>query len=163
MADPILLYSTNTWLAYIIAQRFYKGERYVWCTPFFDPRSLATYDTTVPPTSSPSEIYRNLDAEVRRGDRHSAKIKENRTGILRGANYKRASGIITEEEEKDIAAIVELAEIRDFRPLLYVIPYTLVSNLLREVPVRDRAAPLSQEYMIEKLPRRHFDILEFNL
>ena len=101
MADPILLYSTNTWLAYIIAQRFYNSEHYVWCTPFFDPRSLATYDATVPPTSSPSEIYRNLYEEARRGDRHSAKIKENQTGILRGANFKRGSGIITEEEEKD--------------------------------------------------------------
>lgn len=30
---PLVLYSTNTWLAYTVAERFYGGEHYVWCTP----------------------------------------------------------------------------------------------------------------------------------
>ena len=33
-----ILYSTNTWIAYMIAERFYRRHHYVWCTPYFDPR-----------------------------------------------------------------------------------------------------------------------------
>ena len=126
MPDPLILYSTNTWLAYRIAQQYYGGTHYVWCTPYFDSRSLSGYDVYVPPTSSPSEIYHALHEEVRRGDQHSAKIKENKIGILKGATYKRESRVITEEDERDIAAIVDLAETRDFRPLLYIIPFKLI-------------------------------------
>jgi|GEM_PF-5439362 len=41
MGDPLLLYSTNTWLTYVIGERFYRDEHYVWCTPDFDARALA--------------------------------------------------------------------------------------------------------------------------
>lgn len=163
LEGPILLYSTNTWLAYQIAERFYHREHYIWCVPYFDPRSLSVYHITIPPSSSPAEIYRDLYEVVRRGDRHSAKISENKAGILRGAEFKRVSGIITEDEERDIASIVELAETRDFKPLLYIIPYNLVSDLIKEVSVEDRAHPLSVEYIIECLPRRFFDVIEFNI
>lgn len=160
MPPPLLLYSTNTWLAYVIAERYYMGEHYVWCTPHFDSRSLAAVDATTPPTSTPSEIYHSLDAEVRAGDRHSPKIQENKVGILRGATFKRSIETITEQQESDIAAIVERAETRDFKPILYVIPFQPIANLLQEVPVEKRAHPLSVEYVIERLPRGTFDILE---
>ena len=97
--EPLLLYSTNTWLAYMIAQRFYKQVHYVWCTPHFDSLSVASHDATVPPTSTPREIYRNLFNEVKSGDRHSLKINENKTGICRGAESNRLAGLITGQEE----------------------------------------------------------------
>lgn len=119
-------------------------------------------DATTPPTSNPGEIYRNLLAEVLNGDRHSAKIQENKVGILKGATFKKQAGIITEQQEKDIAAIVDIAETRDFRPLLYIIPFYLVKDLIKDIPVSERAHPLSIEYVIEQLPRQYFDIIEFD-
>jgi len=156
-----ILYSTNTWLAYMIAQRYYKSEHYVWCTPFFDPRRNGGRDAAVPPTSSPFEVYCSLAEEVSRRDRHSKKIEENRVGILRGANAKKQAGVIDDVQEKDIVSIVSQAEIPDFRPLMYVIPYSVVVDRMREPPLEDKAHPLSAEYVIDQLPRDLFDVIEF--
>jgi len=158
-----ILYSTNTWLAYMIAQRYYKSEHYVWCTPFFDPRRNGGRDAAVPPTSSPFEVYCSLAEEVSRRDRHSKKIEENRVGILRGANAKKQAGVIDEVQEKDIVSIVSQAEIPDFRPLMYVIPYSVVVDRMREPPPEDKAHPLSAEYVIDQLPRDLFDVIEFGM
>jgi hypothetical protein len=158
--EPLILYSTNTWLAYHICELFYGQEHYVWCTPAFDPRSVAAYASTVPPTSSPSEVYHSLLQEVVRGDLHSTKIEENRRGILRGADFKRTAGVITQEEQDEIAAVVAAAVARDFRPLLYVIPYSQVASIVKKVAVNQRAHPLSSEYIIERLPRGAFDIIQ---
>jgi hypothetical protein len=160
MNSPLLLYSANTWLAYMIAERYYDGEHYVWCTPYFDSRQLSPHTMAVPPTSSPAEIYQSLYQEVVRGDRHSSKIKENRIGILRGATVKKDQGVISEKQSLDIGAILDRAETRDFRPLIYVMPYVTVANRLSEVPIADRAHPLSVEYVIDRLPRGDFDVIE---
>ena len=160
MRRPLSLYSTNTWLAFNIAERYYKGRHYIWCTPFFNGRSDKGEAGFVPPTSCPWEIYRSLYSEWRAGDRHSAKIAQNRSAILRGARANRIAGVISERRETEISSIVRDAEIRDFEPLVYVIPYGRVSRLVKEVPVAERAHPLSEEYVIESLPRRLFDIIE---
>lgn len=160
MGEFLLLYSTNTWLAYKIAQKYYNAEHYVWCTPYFDPRRSGDHDSDVPPTSSPIELYRSLDEEVTRRDRHSDKIKGNRAGILRGASSKKRAGVINDKQEQEIVSIVELAETSDFHPLMYVIPYCKVSGLLREPPPEDKAHPLSAEYIIDCLPRSCFDIID---
>jgi hypothetical protein len=158
---PLVLYSTNTWLSHAICERFYQGVHYVWCTPHAKPASVPSHDATVPPSSSPLEIYRLLSHEVARGDRHSAFIQQNRAGILRGAQSRRQQGAIGERQEAEIRAVVSLAEIRDFKPLLFVIPFAKVRGMIREVPVEQRAHPLSLEYIIESLPRPSFDIIEF--
>jgi hypothetical protein len=161
MEKPLILYSMNTWLAYMIAQRYYKTEHYVWCTPYFDPRKSGDRESAVPPTSSPFEMYCSLAEDVARRDRHSAKIVDNRAGILRGANAKRRSGVIDARQEKDIVSIVDGADSGDFRPLMYVIPYSEVIDRMREPPPRDKAHPLSEEYIIDRLPRTLFDVIEF--
>jgi len=160
MSVPIVLYSANSWLAYAIAERYCNGEHYVWCTPAFDARSRYAQEWHVPPTSSPFEIYKSLSEEVRRGDRHTAKIAQNRIGIARGASVRRGAGAITEAQEKEIAAIVDAAETGDFRPLIYVIPYHLVAAEIKAVAVPERAHPLSTEYHLERLQRQHFDVIE---
>ena len=159
MRRPLILYSTNTWLAFNIAERYYRGRHYIWCTPFFNGRSDKGEAGFVPPTSCPWEIYRSLYGEWRAGDRHSTKIEQNRDGILRGAKANRNAGVISEDQESEIAFIVRDAEIRDFEPLVYVMPYGRVSGLVKEVLVEERAHPLSEEYVIESLPRRLFDII----
>jgi hypothetical protein len=98
---------------------------------------------------------------VRRADRHSAAIAQNRAGILRGAQSRRQQGAISEIEEGEIGAAVQAAGTLDFRPLLFIIPYKGLRGLVRDVPVDERAHPLSREYVIESLPRASFDIIEF--
>ena len=91
----------------------------------------------------------------------SSKIKQVRDGVMQGALIRRACGEITDEQYREIDEIVRTAETSDFRPLVYVIPYTEASSLLQKVPVGRRAHPLSQEFLIEKLPRHCFDVMEF--
>ena len=157
---PLVLYSTNTWLAYDIAELFFGGEHYVWCTPHFSPRSAPPY-ASVPPTSCPSALYRSLAAEVRAGDRHSLKIRDNRTGILRGVEARRQDGMIDERDLEEIKEMVKGASVADFRPLLYVIPHDRVAPLVERVPVTDRAHPLAEEFVISRLPRTSFDVIDF--
>ena len=54
---------------------------------------------------------------------------------------------------------VKSADIRDFRPLFYIIPFQLVRDRLEPVPVDLRAHPLSVEFIIELLPRDCFDAI----
>jgi len=84
---PLILYSVNTYLAYAINERYYDRVHYVWCSEVFDARSHNAFGryANIPPTSNPRDIYRNLYEEVKRGDRHSAKIEANRQGIKQGA------------------------------------------------------------------------------
>ncbi len=159
-AYPVL-YSTSTFLAYHIARQYYEDVHYAWCSPIFDGRSSSRLGPAVPPTSSPCEIYWNLHEEVARGDRHSSKIADNRAGIIRGAQYKRKSGVIEDETESDIIQATQMAEARDFRPLLFVIPYQAVRRRIEKVPIASRASLLSQEFLIPLLPGRLFDVIEF--
>jgi hypothetical protein len=160
MKSPLLLYSTNTWLAYKIAQLYYKDVHYVWCTSYFNSNSAPAYDFIVPPSSSPGAIYRNYYNDVRAGDKHSAIIAQNKAGILRGANCKEKARVITKKQKAEIYGIISEAEIRDFKPLLFIIPFTLITKLIRDVPIAERAHSLSVEYRIEYLPRKYFDIVE---
>jgi hypothetical protein len=163
MPSPILLYSTNTWLASRISTFYYNDEHYAWCSPYFDAASVPPHTYVLPPTSSPSEIYRNLFREVGSGDLHSLKIESNKTGIRNGAAFKKSIGVIDARQQADILAIVDAAQINDFRPLLYVIPYGPISAMVKPVPWAGRAHAFSPECLIESLPRGYFDIIEFEL
>ena len=159
MSPPLLLYSTNTWLAYAVAERYYGGVHYAWCSPLYD-GSTAGAHINIPPTASPADIYRNLLEESRRGERHSAAVARNRMGILKGAKAKRSAGVISTAAEAAIGETVRSAEARDFRPVLYIMPFDRVAGTVIEVPVADRAHPLSMEYKVEHLPRDCFDMIE---
>jgi hypothetical protein len=58
--------------------------------------------------------------------------------------------------------VVEAAEVSDFAPLIFVIPYPLATEKLSRVPVSQRAHPLSAEFIISKLPRECFDVLRLD-
>lgn len=160
--EPLVLYSTQTWLAYVIAEKYYNHTHYAWCSPHFSQELKVGYDSIAPPTSTPLDIYARLLEDVNRRDKHSSKVEKNKVGILRGANLKRKSGIITESHWRDIVTVVDIAETSDFKPLIYVIPFHKVRALVKSVPVMDRAHPLSEEYIIEALPSDCFDIISFN-
>ncbi|MBI1927944.1 hypothetical protein HYR99_27345 [Candidatus Poribacteria bacterium] len=159
---PLVLYSVNTYLAYTINERYYGSKHYVWCSEVFDARAnhrLGRY-SNIPPTSNPHEIYLNLYEEVKRGDRHSAQIENNRKRILRGAEIKFQAGEISQHQRTEIEKIVNSVEISAFRPLLYIIPYHNVAAIVREATVEERAHPLSLEFIIESLDRHYFDPIE---
>lgn len=157
MAPPLLLYSTNTLLAYGIAQEYYAEQHWVWCNTTF--RAPRDSNIRAPASAQPGEIYDRLFEDVTSGDRHSGWIKDNKRSVLRGAKAKLAAGVITPQQFADIRTTVRKAEVADFFPLLYVILYSRVKTLIKKVPPAKRAHPLSPELHIEALPRSAFDIL----
>lgn len=159
MTRPLLLYSTSTWLAYSIAERFYGGIHHAWCSPFFD-GTTAPAHINIPPSSSPAEIYRGFREDSLRDERHSKLIERNHSGIGTGARLKLEAGAITQASYSRIETILERASPRDYRPVLFVMPFDRVSEIAEEVEVGDMAHPLSLEYRIERLPRDSFDIIE---
>ncbi len=160
MPDPLLLYSTNTLLAYHLNQTYYGELHYVWCSAIFGASNILAPYRPNPPSSSPQEIYDSLLKDIANGDKHSAKIKQNRAGLRRGANFKHTKGEISDEQRLEIFDKVRLAQIADLKPLLYLIPYSLVRGILSTVPVKHRANPLAEEFIIQKLARSKFDIID---
>jgi hypothetical protein len=156
--DPLILYSTNTWLAWAIAKQYYGGLHWVWCSPFFRQNGAVG-----PPSAIPGAIYDRLFEDVTRGDRHSVWISKNRVGLAKGAQCKRAAGVISAKQHGEILEIIREAQILDFRPLLFVMPATRVRDLLVEVPPAQRAHPLSVEFIIEALPTEAFDLVDARL
>jgi hypothetical protein len=85
-----------------------------------------------------------------------------RSGIKHGANEKFTGGKISASERDEIIQIVDQATPSDFVPLMYIIPYGKVRDLVKRVPLAMRQAhPLSDEWIIEELPRDCFDILRY--
>src|SRR5215218_122204 len=80
MKPTLLLYSTSTWLAYSVAEQFYGGIHFAWCSPVYDGRSADAH-VNIPPSSSPAALYRTMLEDTGRGDRHSESIKRNTAGI----------------------------------------------------------------------------------
>lgn len=152
----------NTWLAYAIAERYYDGVHFAWCSPVYDGRQ-ADMHVNIPPSSSPADLYRLLQDGVERGEQHSAVLKGQRDGLLRGANMRRADGLISGSEFHDITRTVEGSPLNDFRPVLYVIPYDRVRGTVVEASVEERAHPFSIEYKVNPLPRDCFDMLELKV
>jgi hypothetical protein len=57
---------------------------------------------------------------------------------------------------------VARAQITDFKPLLLVIPYAPVRDIVKPAEIGARAKATSEEYIIEALPRDSFDVLEIH-
>jgi hypothetical protein len=159
--EPLLLYSTNTWLAYRISEKYYGGNHWVYVAEHFerDPNPLMG---GAPPSSTPCEIYRRLRDEVDGQDSgSSAKVATNRVGLLNGAAAKFKARTIDAATRKEIESIVQTAPISDFRPLLYVMPYGPVATLVRRVNIGKKANPFWSEMIIESLPNSCFHAIEF--
>lgn len=103
-----ILCSSITLIAFNVNERFYESVHYMWCTPFFDiDHRSPVY--TVPPTSSPFQIYKTLARKVANVDCHSDKIEANRVGIIRGAQKNVEAGAKAESFES-----ATFSEIFDF-------------------------------------------------
>jgi hypothetical protein len=161
MLDKInkpVLYSTMTTLAYNINQQFYKDLHYMWCTPYFG-SDFNSPTFTVPPSSSPLEIYRTLQNEVDGGDLHDTLISVKRLGLERGADVMVKRNKITQDQATEIQAICRLAPANQFKPLLCVIPRLEVVTYCQKVDVKAKAHPLSQEFVVADVPQSAFDVI----
>lgn len=163
MSNNLFYYSTNTYLSYYLSKTFYDNTFFVWCSPVFDPRGLEKNHpySKIPQSSSPNAIYRQLKSDVETFDCHSSKVNENKAGLKRGAMIAWKDQVITDDELSIIQDTIDSAVITDFKPLLYIIPKSLVQPKVELVPVKERANPLSVEYRIRDLKLNEFEILEF--
>ena len=159
-SKPIVLFSTNTLLAYWINEKYYDTKHFVYCNRFSHFQA-APRSTVMPPSSTPCTLYKAFENDVMNNDAHSAVIAQNRVGLLRGAAAKRKRGVITAQQETEIKQIVDVATNQDFKPLLYVIPYALVEKQVKPVPVANKAHAFSEEFIIEELSRESFEFVEF--
>lgn len=158
MDETKLLFSINTHLAFYIAQRYYGGLHYVWCSDFLTPwdDSGPPY-LGVPPTSSPFHIAINFAWEVRGMDQHGLYIASNKRGLRRGAEAKHAQGVINDDTLGEILGIIDNAHPGEFQPFLYIIPVTDRIAALREsVRPTQRAHFTWCECLIPCLPRYCF-------
>lgn len=153
-----VLYSTMTAVAYNINTKFYGGLHYMWCTPYFG-SDFQSPHFTVPPSSSPLEIYNTIQKEINGSDLHETKIKLNRMGIRKGAEAMKKIGRISDDTYKEIIAISKLTPMHQFRPLLCVIARIEAIPYYKKVDVKDRANPLSHEYIVSDLPQTAFDVI----
>ena len=149
-----ILYSINTWLAFKIAEHFYYNNHFVWCAPMFNAKGIN------PPSSDPHEICNGLMKDIEGRDKHSAKIAYNKSGIIKGADIQHGNKIINDEQRLEILDLVNIAEIEDFRPLIYIIPFEDVKSIAIPASVKLAAGLFSKEFIIDKLPRDKFDIID---
>lgn len=154
-----ILYSAMTTLAYNINKKYYNDVHYLWCTPYFGSDYQSPH-FTVPPSSSPIEIYNTYKKEIDGADLHNTKIKLNRKGIRKGADTMLRLGKITQEAHDEIITISKKATNEQFRPLLCVISRVEAIPYYQKVDVNDRANPLSHEYILSNLPHNVFDIIK---
>lgn len=115
----------------------------------------------MPASSDPASIYRRMLEEVRKGriDRHSNEVKRQKKGIKAVALLQKANGTITAEQAAEISTIVNNAQVADWTPLLYVIPYSAVAGRVTQVPV-GKWAGLEPEYVVEDLVEGEFHVIE---
>lgn len=156
--DRPVLYSTITFLAYNISKQYYGDLHYMWCTPYFG-TDYNSPTFTVPPSSSPLDIYNTLRREIEGGDLHDTLIRIKRLGVRRGADAMEKRGKITSQEAQEIRAICKLSPREHFRPLMCVIPRTSAIPYCTAIDIKAKANPLSHEYVIADIPGNDFDVI----
>jgi hypothetical protein len=155
---PLILYSTQSWIAFALNEEFYGHYHYVWCSPFLNPEKDATTTHFFADTSVPGKIYKFLNEEAHRKTASSQWIKRNKVGLLNGVKRKRAEKVIDAKTSKALIQYVMDAAPLDFRPVLYIIPSVMVKKIVEVIAPGKGAHPLSVEYRIHRLPRKLFDV-----
>ena len=86
---------------------------------------------------------------MRKNDEHCAKITSQKATLLSLAVEWHAAGHITETKRNDITMIVSKAQFADFKPLLFVIPYSPVAGRVQMCLARSgRAWNLNTSFQI---------------
>ena len=151
-ANDLFLYSVNSYLSYYINEKYYEGNHYVWCASSFN-------GNINPPSSNPKDIYAAYKEDIRRNDKHSAQIKQNKLGILKGADAMFESGKITQDEKDDIIFLTNEADITDFTPVIYIIDKNIIDKKIKKPSLTEKAGKFSDEYQIYDLHTDEFDVI----
>jgi hypothetical protein len=134
------------------------GEHYVWCSECFD--SAVSVSPWAPTgTSNPKDIYVRLRQAVDTGDKHDLEIPTRVTKLKGVAAQWHGDGRIDQDALEEIIYLVDTAERILWRPVLFVIPTTVVSGRCKLVPARDRAG-IGLEWKIHDLKDHEFDVIE---
>ena len=157
----LLLYSTNAWITWHIKKVFYNDVHYVWCSEYFDPQAQGVDHAAslIPVSSSPAEIYRRLEADIKSEDKHSETISRVRSSMIVAATRWWNDSEISEESYQEIISLVEMSGFKSFRPMIYVIPKSAVkADRIEVVPIEKRAG-VGPEYRIADLQGSEFDLI----
>ena len=158
MEEPKYLKSTQTSLAYRINQIYYGEVHFVYAAPDGSGAAVCSPLEANPPSSDPMDIYTRLLREIGTNDSGGELIGKNKIGLRKGVQVKLDSEIINEIQRREILQMVEKANVRDFRPVMYTMLCTEVEYLLEPVPIDVKANVASREFMIKELPRDLFRI-----
>ena len=146
-----VLYSTNVYLKLFIHQQYRKDIHYVWCSEYFD--------SELAPTSNPKDIFWDLMRAVEKEDSHCYKISEQKLSLITRSLEWKAKGEITNNQRKEIIHRIKNSSFKDWRPIIYLIPYKLVESRLRKVKLPE-TANLGNEFVIKDLKRNEFGIID---
>ena len=163
-SENLLYYSTNSYMAYFIAENFFGGKHFVWCSPVYDPTKMHELHKwkKIPVSSNPHKIYLALLEDVEAGDLHSDKIRNNINGLRRATVLKLADGVIDDEEFAKINLMLDKATPDLFRPLLYIIPKENIKDKIATVSITETAGVLSEEFRVVDLRLGEFEIIQTN-
>jgi hypothetical protein len=164
--NTLCLYSTNPWVKWYICNKWRNDIHFVYCSPYFDPKSQGTdhEGSLIPPTSSRCAIYRDL-AEAVRGpsfDRHNPKIISQQASLLKLIEGWRTDGSLSDDDEKEIVGLLRSHDYFIWRPILYIIPCALISTDRIELVPMDARAGSGPEYIIRDLVGTEFERIRFD-
>lgn len=94
------------------------------------------------------------------GDKHSLKIKSTRLVLKKLALEWHQRAEITHKERQAIVWLADNAELKEWRPILYIVPRAPVANRIVDVPINKLANPLHPEYIIADLKESEFEAVE---
>jgi len=148
-----IYYGVCTKLAFEINENYYGGKHFGWFAPYF-------HEPSAPPSSNPHDIYYRFEEDSRRMDEHSTIIKENRSGIIRGANFMLKNSTISSSTFNDITRLAKRADFQKFQPILMIVPLTpTIQTKLTQVPLSSRAGSHSMEYQIAGIDKTEFQAI----
>lgn len=158
---PPLLYSTNVALKFLIHEKFRKDVHYAWCSEDFDATAYPSYSVKshLAPTSNPIDIFRELREAVERSDRHCFKINEQKVSFKNLALDWESANEISEDERAEIIHWIDVAPFNDWRPLIYVIPRSLVEARM-ELVAPEKRSSFGNEYIVPDLRREEFSVID---
>lgn len=152
--EPLFLVSVQSKLAHQINERFYGGLHYVWCSPGFNCPGN-------PPDANPSVIFSRWREDYLNNKTDSPFIQKNRDGLIKGIMHQHALGMIDTKTYEHLKNLTDAAPMKYFCPVLYVLPYQLVKDLVEDVDYHEKAGPFSIEFRIHDLPNSYFNVFEY--
>ncbi len=156
--EPELLFSVNTLLAFLIAEKYYNSIHYAWFSPKFD------LGNEQPASSNPRTICNHILRSIVTKDKHCEKLDRIRRRMLEGASIKLKEGVISTSQELEIRKVIECSEtdLSYMMPIIFVGTWNRLKEHCETVPIEDTASKNSREYLSRALPREFFDIVKFD-